>query len=143
MFSMNELEDITIAKNVGAAAAHREEAREMSERADFAQRMTVALKTKNDQLGQLSRELTDVAHARNEGYCAAASAARALDDACFEIARLTGQPLEQVRQRYGRENRTRRYNQVVAEYLAKGWLSKDPRTTGETAGRDWYVPGLD
>lgn len=142
MLGIKDMEDIAIVRNLGEAATLRQETREMNEEVAFANRMTVALKTKNGQLDQLSRQLNDVAHARNEGYCAAASAARALDDACTEIARLTGQPLEHVRQRFARENRTHRYNQVVAEYIEKGWLAKDPRTSGELAERDWYVQGL-
>lgn len=142
MLTTKDMEDIAIARNLSEAAALQQETREMSEEVAFANRMHVALKTKDNQLAQLNHQLSDVSHAKNEGYCAAASASRALDDACHEIARLTGQPLEQVRQRYARENRSRRYNQVVAEYMSKGWLSKDPRTSGELDGRDWYVQEL-
>lgn len=142
MFCINDMEDIAIARNLSEAATLRQETREMTEEVAFAKRMTVALKTKNSQIDQMSQQLNEIAHARNEGQCATASAARALNDACVEIARLTGQPLEQVRQRYARENRTRRYNQVVAEYIDKGWLIKDPRTSGEHAEREWYIAGL-
>lgn len=142
MLTPHDLEDIAIARNLSEAAAIRQETREMSEDVAFANRMGLAIKTKNNQLAEMHQQLSDVAHAKNEGYCAAASASRALDDACQEIARLTGQPLASVRQRYARENRTRRYNQVVSEYMSKGWLARDPRTSGELDGRDWYVQNL-
>lgn len=136
MLTMRDLEDIAISRNLREAAELRQEARDMQD-------LTIALKTKNNQLGQLKTQLNQVAHERNETASANASAARALKDACKAIAELTGVPVEQVLQRFARENRTRHYNQVIEDDLRAGRLLHDPRVPGgEAHERDWYIPDL-
>lgn len=136
MLTMRDLEDIAISRNLRDAAELRQEARDMQD-------LTIALKTKNNQLSQLKAQLNEVAHERNETAYANSSAARALRDACQVIAELSGLPLEQVLQRFARENRTRHYNQLINSSLKEGKLLRDPREHGgEARERDWYVPDL-
>lgn len=136
----SHFEDMMLYSSIRSGTNAKEVSNEAQKREQLAKRATVALKTRDNHIATLQRQLTDTALQRNELHASGASAARALEDACKEIAKLSGRPLEDVRAQFARQARTGHYNRLIGEYVEKGFFESDPRLDKEIQSREWYQP---
>lgn len=100
----------------------------------------LAMKDQRQQISQLKDELSKVANARNAHAAVSAATNAVLQNLIKAEADRTGETEAAVRSRLNYD-RSRAYDRQVAQYMADGYLSADPRLDPEMKKQTpWYIP---
>jgi len=139
--ALHVMEHATHVRRVFAAADEEDEAAHQARMRN----MTMQFQTRSSQqdkqkLQQQAVELNEIGNERNDVTAANRSGTATINELIAEIAQLRGESTDVIRERVNKV-RTAHYNQIVDDFLQRGFLQKDYRNDPEQmSGRAWYAP---